>query len=170
MDNHKECPPNLVDEDWQTSLEETKDVIRHIRSLPGNVPPLVHPILSPRFAISCTKELLCALGDYAQKDKTLRIETHYAENKAEVERTKELFHSKYYAEVYARFHLLRPGTILGHGVHVTEHELEIIKEKGAGIAHCPSSNFFLRSGFAPIGHYLDKKVKVCTSKQSPYPL
>lgn len=166
MDNPKECPFYLVDPSWEASFSDTKTIVDYIRKLPKNDPPLVQPIISPRFAISCTSDLLTALGKYADENPSLRIQTHYAENLGEVERTLELFHAKSYADVYNNFHLLRRNTILGHGVHVTDHELRLIREKGAGIAHCPSSNFFLRSGSAPIGHYLDMGVKVHSTLSS----
>ena len=166
MDNPKECPSYLVEPSWETSLQDTITVINHIRKLSGD---LVQPILSPRFAISCTPELLTALGKYANREEnlSLRIQTHFAENLKEVHHTKELFKdSRSYADVYNDFRLLRHNTILGHGVHVTDHELFLIREKRAGIAHCPSSNLFLRSGAAPIGHYLDMGVKVYSTVSS----
>ena len=166
MDNPKECPPYLVEPSWEASLDNTIALVEYIRSLQGNDLRLVQPILSPRFAISCTSDLLTAIGEYAKKDTSLRIQTHYAENLKEIDRTKKLFHAPSYAEVYNRFGLLRHNTILGHGVHVTDQELCLIKQKGAGIAHCPSSNLFLRSGAAPIGHYLDMGVKVHSTVSS----
>ena len=154
-------PPYYREEDWETSLADTKKVVAHIRALPGNDPPLVHPILSPRFALSCTERLLHELGDYAATDSSLHIQTHYAQNTKEVKDVKDRFKVKYYIDVYAKAKLLRHNTILGHSVHVEDEELECIRREGAGIAHCPLSNLFLRSGLAPIGRYLDYGIKAC---------
>jgi len=46
--------------------------------------------------------------------------------------------------------LLGPGFIGVHGVHLTESELELIAATGSSIAHCPTSNLKLASGFAPV--------------------
>jgi guanine deaminase len=51
-----------------------------------------------------------------------------------------------YTDVYAQCGLLTPKTVLGHCLHLTQHEREAIAEGGASIAHCPSANLFLRSG------------------------
>lgn len=48
---------------------------------------LVQPILTPRFAISCSDELLLGLGKMLAKDKNLRLQTHLAENPTEIETT-----------------------------------------------------------------------------------
>lgn len=52
---------------------------------------LVQPILTPRFAISCTDTLMAGLQAMAGKDPSLHIQTHLAENPAEIEFTKKLF-------------------------------------------------------------------------------
>ena len=65
-----------------------------------------------------------------------------------------------YAGVYDAFGLLRENTILAHAVHLEEEEVEIIKARRAGVSHCPTSNFNLRSGCARIGMLLDRGVKV----------
>jgi len=62
--------------------------------------------------------------------------------------------------VYDHYHLLRDNTILAHGVHLEEEELELIKERNSGISHCPTSNFNLTSGMAKVGVMLDKEIKV----------
>jgi guanine deaminase len=48
--------------------------------------------------------------------------------------------------VYEKYGLMRERAIYGHGIHLTEEELEIFSSTGAAIAHCPTSNFFLGSG------------------------
>ncbi|KAG8694116.1 hypothetical protein FRC08_008697 [Ceratobasidium sp. 394] len=142
------------------SITDTQTLISHIRSLsPTN--PLVHPILTPRFAISCTSELLSSLGKLAQSDKTLAIQTHISENTKEIDFTRELFPScSSYAGVYKDHGLLCERTILAHGVHLTEDELVMVKECGAGVSHCPTSNFYLNSGVCKVGDLLDRGIKV----------
>ena len=114
-----------------------------------------------RFAISCTSELLRGLGDMAESDDTLAIQTHKAENKGEIVFTKELFKGcKSYADVYDQHGLLCERTILAHAVHLDDHEFKLMKKAGAGISRCPTSNFNLRSGMANVGEMFDRGIKV----------
>ena len=50
--------------------------------------------------------------------------------------------------------LLGPHLTLGHGVWVTEDDMELIAATGTRICHNASSNLRLRSGVAPVNHYL----------------
>ena len=154
----RNCPEHYREPSAKHSLESTKELINYIRSLNSD---LIHPVLTPRFAISCTSELLRSLGDMAESDETLAIQTHIAENKGEIVFTKELFKGcKSYADVYDQHGLLCERTILAHAVHLDDHELELVKKAGAGISHCPTSNFNLRSGMANVGEMLDRGIKV----------
>jgi len=97
----------------------------------------------------------------AADDPDLAIQTHISENASEIKLTLELFpECSTYAGVYHHFGLLRPKTILAHGCHLGDDELELIRRTGAGISHCPTSNFNLRSGMAHVGDMLDKGIKV----------
>jgi len=165
----RNSPEYYVESCAKASLTETKELISHIASLSSQsdtwssslTPHLVQPVLTPRFAISCTPELLASLGKLASSDPSLHIQTHISENKAEIESTKKLFpEALHYADVYDSFGLLRSNTILAHAVHLEDAEVELIAKRKAGISHCPTSNFNLSSGVAPIGAYLDRGIKV----------
>lgn len=168
----RNSPDYYVEPSVEASLADTKTLISYIRSLNSN--GLLQPILTPRFAISCTPELLTSLGKLAVSDPHLAIQTHISENEAEIVLTKKLFPPKVlpplpdgsergettYAGVYDAYGLLRNNTVLAHGVHLEEEEVQLIKERNAGISHCPTSNFNLRSGCAKVGMLLDKGIKV----------
>jgi guanine deaminase len=162
----RECPDDYVESSAEASITETKELISYIRSLHQTTNsisshPLVQPILTPRFAIACTPELLSSIGELASSDPTLHIQAHISENKAEIAYTKKLFpEAPHYAGVYDSFGLLRSNTVLAHAVHLEAAEVELIAQRRAGISHCPTSNFNLSSGVAPIGVYLDQGVKV----------
>ena len=183
----RECPSYYV-ERTEDSVPHTEELIRYVRSLSpskgvfhstapkpaeshtsscADGSPYVHPVLTPRFAISTTDRLLEKIRDLADSDPLLAIQTHISENPSEVKRTKELFShlSKpgkpiTYAGVYDHYHLLRANTILAHAVHLEEEELKLVKEREGGISHCPTSNFNLTSGMAKVGVLLDRKIKV----------
>ncbi|KAJ8519515.1 hypothetical protein ONZ45_g3543 [Pleurotus djamor] len=160
MDSPEVLPEYYRDSSAQESLEDTEALIHHIRSLGHNGQvPLVEAIITPRFALGCTPELLEGLGNLAEKEDKLCIQTHISENTKEIEQVEEKFGMSY-TDVYHHYNLLRRGTILGHGIHLSDKELELIKRCGAGVSHCPTSNFNLRSGIAQVAKYLDMGVKV----------
>jgi len=167
---NRDSPSYYIEPSPESSIAATHNFINYVRTLSppsSNQEPLVQPILTPRFAISCTDELLASLGALASSDPTLRIQTHISENPSEVAYTRELFPAApHYAGVYDMFGLLKHNTILAHAVHLTEDEVNLIKKRNAGISHCPTSNFNLSSGVAPIGRYLDKGIKVRKSLRS----
>lgn len=156
------CPDYYVEKSVQESVNTTVDLIRYIHALPLSPAqePLVHPVITPRFAISCTPELLAELGELAEAMPGVAIQTHISENEKEVEDTLKYFGADSYAGIYDKFKLLRHNTILAHGVWLTEREMDLMAEKGAGLSHCPTSNFYLNSGIAKVGMLLDHGVKV----------
>jgi guanine deaminase len=110
---------------------------------------------TPRFAISCTPELLEYCGAFAKQNQTF-IQTHINESEDEVRWVHELYpDSRDYASVYDQFNLLTPKTILAHSIFTRGNELRQFLEAGAKISHCPSSNFFLGSGCFPLQKHLD---------------
>lgn len=163
---NRNSPDHYRETSSEASIADTRILIDYVRSLKSQ---LVHPVLTPRFAISCTGDLLHGLGTLAKEDKTLAIQTHISENKGEITFTKELFPDcSSYAHVYDVHGLLSDRTILAHGVHLEDDELELIKKRDAGISHCPTSNFNLRSGMARVGDMLDRGIKVQSFR--PHPL
>lgn len=155
-------PDYYAEKSVQESVSATADLIQYIQALPLSQAqePLVHPIITPRFAISCTPELLAELGRLAEMMPDVAIQTHISENEKEVEDTLKYFTAESYASIYDKFKLLRHNTILAHGVWLTEKEMDLIARKGASISHCPTSNFYLSSGIARVGMLLDRGIKV----------
>jgi guanine deaminase len=155
----RNSPDDYVEPTVTDSIDATHALIAHIRSFPQ--PRLVEPVLTPRFAISCSDSLLSALGDIARADPSLPIQTHISENRDEVRSTLELFPAATsYADVYDKHGLLGPRTILAHAIHLEEDEIALVKERSAGVSHCPTSNFNLRSGVCPVGKLIDRGIKV----------
>jgi guanine deaminase len=116
--------------------------------------------VTPRFAVSCTAELLresaalaAATGTYWQ--------THVSEDRGEIAEVARLFPEALdYVDVYDRAGGLGPRTILAHAVHLTDRELDRLVETGTRVAHCPVSNLFLASGVMPLGRYLEAGLTV----------
>ncbi|MEO8040848.1 MAG: TRZ/ATZ family hydrolase [Betaproteobacteria bacterium] len=58
------------------------------------------------------------------------------------------------------FGLIGPGLISVHSVHLNESEIGLYASHGCHVAHCPSSNLKLASGFAPVARLLDAGVNI----------
>lgn len=160
---NREAPEWYRDASVEESVQETKELIAHVRAL-DKEERLVAPILTPRFAISCTDDLLSRLGDLARQDPTLRVQTHFNEATGEMLRTKELYPAfRHEAELYEHFGLLRQRTILAHAIFLDEQgeELDRIAAVGCGIAHCPIATSTMGEFMAaPIRQYLERGVPV----------
>ena len=103
-------------------------------------------VVTPRFAISCSMELMKAAAEVA-KANDLYIQSHLSEQIPEVEYVRELFPEyPHYTGVYQDAGLLGEKTIMAHAIHLSDEERKILADTGTKIAHCPSSNFFLHSG------------------------
>lgn len=107
--------------------------------------PLLDYIFTPRFAPTCTKDLMQRLGAFC-RDHDAYIQSHLSENKDEIAWVKDIFGYASYTEVYEAMNILSPKTIMAHAIHLDDNELAILKRTDTKIAHCPDSNFYLKSG------------------------
>jgi 5-methylthioadenosine/S-adenosylhomocysteine deaminase len=56
--------------------------------------------------------------------------------------------------------VLETKPLLAHCINVDEHDLQLIKQAGAGVAHCPKSNAKLRHGRAPFARFVEQQLNV----------
>ncbi|XP_044053948.1 guanine deaminase [Siniperca chuatsi] len=144
----------------ETIQESKEETCRFIAELLNKKYPLVKPVVTPRFALSCTGALLGQLGAIA-KNNNLHIQSHISENIEEVKIVKELFpESDSYTDVYHKYNLLTDKTVMAHGCHLSDEELALFKETGASLSHCPNSNISLCSGVLNVRNVLKHKVKL----------
>jgi len=100
-----------------------------------------------RFAPTSTPAQLAMAGLLCQTYPGTYMQTHVAENQDEVRWVAELFpDARSYLDVYDREGLLGPRAVLAHGIWLDANDRAVLRERGAQIAHCPSSNLFLGSG------------------------
>ena len=100
-----------------------------------------------RFAPTSSPEQLAMAGALCAADPSLYMQTHVAENRAEVEWARRLFpEARSYLDVYARAGLLHARSVLAHGIWLDDADRAALRASGAQIAHSPSSNLFLGSG------------------------
>ena len=103
--------------------------------------------ITPRFAITSTHEQMEMAEALAREYPDVHIQTHVDENLAEVAFAKELFPNlPDYLGIYERYHLLGPKTLLGHCIHLTHRECEVLTQTRSVAVWCPTSNLFIGSG------------------------
>jgi guanine deaminase len=138
----RNAPKKLLDT-ARTGYEQSKALIRkwHGRDR------LLYAI-TPRFAATSTPAQLEAAGALKAEHPDCFVQSHISESKREVAWIRELFPERRdYLDVYDHYGLLGPRTIYGHGIWLSERELRRCHDTGTAIAHCPTSNFFLGSGY-----------------------
>ncbi len=103
--------------------------------------------ITPRFAATSTPEQLAMAGALLQRHRGVYMQTHVAENRAEVAWIAKLFpDARSYLDVYHRHGLLNERAVLAHGIWLDDADRALLADSGAQIAHSPSSNLFLGSG------------------------
>jgi len=103
--------------------------------------------ITPRFAITSSPAQLEAAEALAREFPDLHIQTHASENLAEIAFAKELYPNlPDYVGIYERYHLLGPRTLLGHCIHLSHRETEVLAATRSVAVFCPTSNLFIGSG------------------------
>lgn len=115
---------------------------------------------TPRFAVSCSAEMLQASAR-AAGEAGAYWQTHLSEDRGEIAEVRRLFPDAIdYTDVYDRAGGLTSRAILAHAIHLSDREVARLAETGAVIAHCPSSNLFLASGAMPLSRYLAGGIRI----------
>ena len=138
----RNAPKELLDT-ARTGYEQSQALIRkwHGRDR------LLYAI-TPRFAATSTPAQLEAAGALKAEHPHCFVQSHLSESKREVAWIRELFPDRRdYLDVYDHYGLLGTRAIYGHGIWLSERELRRCHDTGTAIAHCPTSNFFLGSGY-----------------------
>ena len=157
---NRNCPEGL-----SQSVEETvkgyEELFKEFGQMGMERSGLVRPIITPRFVPTCTPEMLRACGELAAKYQ-LPVQSHLSENKDEIAWVRELEpESTCYGDAYDRYGLFgQTPTVMAHCVWTEGEELELMKRRGVMVAHCPTSNFNVASGMAPIRRFLDEGLGV----------
>src|SRR6266542_1044118 len=154
MDKGDEVPPELHEETDQ-SIRESVELIE---SWHGRADGRLQCCFAPRFAVSCTRQLLSEVSELARKHQVM-IHTHASENKSEceiVERETDLRNVAYLDSLG----ISGPHVLLAHCVHLDDEEVETLSRTKTNVAHCPSSNLKLGSGIARIAELLERGISV----------
>jgi len=158
MDQVDQCPDYYRDPSTDAALEDTINFIEFSRELTQNQSGLVQPMVTPRFIPSCSDAALEGLGQIAA-DYQCRVQTHCSESDWEHQFVIDRF-GRTDTFMLHEFGLLQRNTILAHSNLISEQDMELIKNAGAGIAHCPLSNIYFSHSVFPLRKALDKGLRV----------
>jgi 5-methylthioadenosine/S-adenosylhomocysteine deaminase len=154
MDKGDEVP-SALHEQAAHSIEES---LALLDTWHGKAVGRIRYCFAPRFAVSCTRELLEKVASLA-RERRVMVHTHASENKTEcalVESETGMRNVAYLDSLG----LTGPHVALAHCVHLSDAEIDILEKTGTNVVHCPSSNLKLGSGIAPVAKLLDRGVSV----------
>jgi len=154
MDKGDEVPAELREE-TNNSVSQS---IALLEEWHGKANGRIRYCFAPRFAVSCTRELLEQVGRLSRQ-RSVMIHTHASENRTEceiVETETGMRNVAYLNQVG----LTGRHVALAHCVHLSDDEIDILLETQTNVVHCPSSNLKLGSGIAPVAKLLDRGVSV----------
>jgi guanine deaminase len=138
---HAWIGPPLMDDGAYRSVT-TRRVLDEAAALARLDRPKLRFAVTPRFALSCTRELLEGCGALA-RERRLPIQTHLSEQPEECQAVRERFGQEY-LEVYEEAGLVGPRSLFAHAIWLTAREWQRLAP--CAVAHCPTSNVFLGSG------------------------
>jgi 5-methylthioadenosine/S-adenosylhomocysteine deaminase len=154
MDAGDDVPVPLL----EATEESINESLALIEEWHGRGQGRVRCCFAPRFALSCTRELLERVAQLA-RERGLIVHTHASENLTEIEMVRQETGMRN-VEYLASVGLAAPHVALAHCVHLNEDELQLLARTGAHVLHCPSSNLKLGSGIAPVKEMLERGISV----------
>lgn len=154
MDADPAVPRRLMEETAH-SIDESVAIAKRWH---GRANGRLRAAFAPRFAVSCSRELLEAVGRLAIEH-DLVVHTHASENRDEIALIKSRTGRKN-IDYLADTGLASPHLCLAHCVWVDEAEQALMAEREVKVLHCPGSNLKLGSGLAPVVEMRAKGISV----------
>ena len=155
MDSDTEVPRRLQ-EQTRASIEESLALKKRWH---GAANGRLRAAFAPRFAVSCSRDLLEAVASLSASEETL-VHTHASENRDEVEVVRRLSGGFSNLEYLADTGLATDRLCAAHCVWVTDSEQELLAERQVKVMHCPGSNLKLGSGIAPVAEMRARGISV----------
>lgn len=137
----RNAPENLTDTP-QSAYDDSKALLEKWHGTARN-----NYVVTPRFSPTSTYAQLEAMGALWAEHPDCLMQTHLSEQIEEIEWVKHLFpNARDYLDTYDVHGLLGERALFGHAIHLEPREKARLKETGAGLVHCPTSNMFIGSG------------------------
>lgn len=147
--------PAALHEETESSINESLELLDEWH---GRADGRIRYCFAPRFAVSCTKDLLSKVAALA-RERGVMVHTHASENRTEIEMVERETGQRNVAYLNT-LGITGRHVALAHCVHLDETELGILAATGTHVAHCPSSNLKLGSGIAPVMEMLERGISV----------
>ena len=158
MDDPEANPAYYRDSSTTDAIGATRMLIDYINHHPGNTEGRVLPIITPRFIPSCTDEGLRQLGQLARETQC-HVQTHCSESDWQHGHVLQRHGQSDTASLDA-FGLLTHRTILAHANMISDADMDRIRTRNAGVAHCPLSNAYFSNAVFPLRAALEKGVNI----------
>ncbi len=126
-----------------------------------NIPspsPRIQKALFAHAIYTCSEKLIRGFSDLS-KQYHAYLQLHVSETQKEVNDCVDKFGCRP-VELLYKWQIMGPKTLFAHAVHLNDKEIQLIKETGTAIAHCPTSNIKLGSGIMDLQKYLDAGLNV----------
>jgi len=154
MDSGIDVPPEIL-EKTSDSLQQSMELYEKWDGACNN---RINYAFAPRFILSCSDELFKELARLSTQY-GIPVHTHALENKTEGEEIVNLRGMREF-DYFEKIGILSPKFLAAHCLWTNEKDLEIIKNYGVKVLHCPSSNFKLGSGMLNLKPLMDKGICV----------
>jgi 5-methylthioadenosine/S-adenosylhomocysteine deaminase len=120
----------------------------------------LHAVFAPRFAVSCSRDLLEAVAAISAREQAI-VHTHASESRDEVDAVRALSGGFSNLEYLDDTGLATSHLCTAHCVWATEREQQLLAERDVKVLHCPGSNLKLGSGIAPVADM--RALGICVS-------
>jgi 5-methylthioadenosine/S-adenosylhomocysteine deaminase len=145
---------------YEESLAATREFIQRWK---GH--PLIVPSVAPHAPYTCTEEILRATAALAVEF-DVPLHTHLAETALEVENSRAE-HGMPVIPYVKKQNLFEAKVLAAHCVHIDDGEIITLLHNHVGVAHNPSSNLKLASGFAPVPKMIEMGLNVGIGTDGP---
>jgi 5-methylthioadenosine/S-adenosylhomocysteine deaminase len=146
MMDYEAQAPRRLQEATQASIDESLAILRRWN---GAANGRLRAAFAPRFAVSCTRELLEAVASLSNEHGAL-VHTHASESQDELAIVRRMSGGLTNLQYLASLHLASPLLCTAHCVWVDDREQALLAEHDVKVMHCPGSNLKLGSGIAPV--------------------
>ena len=138
--------PKRLQEETRASLDESLAIRKR---WDGAANGRLRAAFAPRFAVSCSRDLLEAVASLSHEHHAL-VHTHASESRDEIAIVRQISGGLTNLEYLASLRLACPHLCAAHCVHVDEGDQQILADHDVKVLHCPGSNLKLGSGIAPV--------------------
>lgn len=147
--------PGLDGLEWQERTDRAYLWPEVLKSIGG---PYIPTYLMPHSTYTDSAEHLTQVAEIAT-ELSASIHLHVSETLGENEDIQKRY-SKTPTQVCNDTKILSRHTVYGHGIHLSDSDMQIVAQAGGAVAHCPGSNLKLGSGIAQFKKMIAAGIKV----------